>query len=70
MKTVEFVRLKSELDGYGMFKGSVYSFKGVEDVIRERIENGWEYLGYVPFQTRATGDIETMSLIFQKEENQ
>ena len=68
MKKVEFVRLKSELDGYGPFKGSVYCFRDVESIIKERIENGWEYLGYVPFQTRATGDIETMSLVFQKEE--
>lgn len=68
MKKVEFVKLKSELDGYGPFKGSVYTFRGVEDIIKERIENGWDYLGYIPVQTRATGDIETMSLIFQKEE--
>ena len=69
MKNVEFVQMKSVTEGYGMFKGSVYSFKGVEDVIRERIENGWEYLGYVPIQTRGTGDIETMSLIFQRDES-
>ena len=68
MKKVELVKLKSELDGYGPFKGSVYTFRGVEDIIKERIENGWEYLGYIPVQTRATGDIETMSLIFQKDE--
>mgnify|MGYP006923395342 CR=1 FL=1 len=68
MKKVEFVKLKSELDGYGPFKGSVYTFRGVEDIIKERVENGWEYLGYIPVQTRATGDIETMSLIFQKDE--
>lgn len=68
MKKVEFVKLKSELDGYGPFKGSVYTFRGVEDIIKERVENGWEYLGYIPVQTRATGDIETISLIFQKDE--
>ena len=68
MKKVEFVRLKSETDGYGMFKGSVYCFRDVENVIKERIESGWEYLGYVPYQTRGTGDIETMTLIFQREE--
>lgn len=68
MKKVEFVRLKSELCGYGFGKGTKYSFEGVEEVIRERIETGWTYCGYVPVETRGTGDIELMSLVFQKEE--
>lgn len=67
MKEVEFVRIKSELSGYGFGKGTKYEFSGVEDIIKERIESGWEYCGYVPVETRGTGDIETMSLIFQKE---
>ena len=68
MKKVEFVSFKSELSGYGLGKGSKYTFSGVENIIKDRIENGWEYLGYVPLETRGTGDIETMSLIFQKDE--
>ena len=67
MKKVEFVRLKSELYGYGFGKGAKYGFEGVEEIIRERIESGWNYCGYVPLETRGTGDIETMSLILQKE---
>ena len=68
MKKVEFVRVKSELCGYGLGKGLKYSFDGVEEMIRERMETGWDFCGYVPVITRATGDIETMSLIFQREE--
>ena len=68
MKKVEFVRLKSETFGFGFVKGSVYVFAGVEDIIRKRIEDGWEYLGYISVELRGTGDIETMSLIFQREE--
>lgn len=48
MKKVEFVRVKSELCGYGFGKGSKYGFDGVEDIIRERILQGWTYCGYVP----------------------
>lgn len=70
MKVVEFVRLKSELCGYGFGKGTKYSFDRVEAVIQERIEDGWTYCGYVPVETRGTGDIETMSLVFQREEEQ
>lgn len=68
MRKVEFVRIKSELFGYGFSKGTKYRFNGVEDVIRDRVESGWNYCGYVPLETRGTGDIETMSLIFEKEE--
>ena len=67
MKKVEFVRLKSELYGYGFGKGAKYGFEGVEEIIKERIESGWDYCGYVPLETRGPGDIETISLIFQKE---
>jgi hypothetical protein len=67
MKDVKFVRVKSELSGYGFGKGTKYSFDGVEETIKEHLEQGWEYCGYVPLETRGTGDIETMSLVFQKE---
>ena len=68
MRKVEFVRIKSELIGYGLGKGMKYGFDRVEEIIKERIENGWDYCGYVPIETRGTGDIETMSLVFQKNE--
>lgn len=67
MKKVEFVRIKSELCGYGLGKGSKYGFHGAEEIIKGMIEAGWEYIGYIPIETRGTGDIETMSLIFQRE---
>ena len=69
MKKVEFVKVKSVLTGYGLGKGSKYAFLDVEEIIKERIESWWDYCGYVPVETRGTGDIETMSLVFQKEEN-
>lgn len=37
MKKVEFVRLKSELCGYGFGKGSKYGFDGVEAVIKNEL---------------------------------
>ena len=32
MTKVEFVRVKSELCGYGLGKGTKYSFDGVEEI--------------------------------------
>ena len=68
MRKVEFVRVKSELCGYGLGKGTKYSFEGAEEIIEQRIKDGWSFEGYIPIETRGTGDIETMSLIFQKDE--
>ena len=68
MKRVEFVRIKSELSGYGLGKGSKYSFQGAEELIRDWIGRGWSFAGYIPIETRGTGDIETMSLIFQRDD--
>lgn len=68
MKKVEFVRVKSELCGYSFGKGTKYSFTGIEEIIEERLKNDWSFAGYIPIETRGTGDIETISLIFQKDE--
>lgn len=67
MKKVDFVQIKAELCGYGLGQGTRYCFDGVEELIRQRLESGWEYNGYVPLTTRGTGTIETISLIFRKE---
>ena len=67
MKKVEFVRVTSLLSGYGLGKGTKYTFHGVEEIVKGMIEAGWEYSGYVPIETRGTGDMETISLIFQME---
>lgn len=68
MRKVEFVRIKSETNGFAFVKGITNTFNGVEETIKERIENGWEFGGYVPLTTRGTGEIETMTLVFQKDE--
>ena len=68
MKKIEFVHISSEVNGYGFGKGMRFTFHQVESVIRERIESGWNYEGYVPLETRGTGDIEKLSLIFTKEQ--
>ena len=68
MKKVEFVRIKADLIGFGVGKGIKSRFESIENIIKERIENGWSYMGYVPIETRGTGDIETLSLIFQRNE--
>ena len=69
MKQIKFIEIKSELDGWGGFKGSKYIFPDINETIEKMLKEGWSYLGYVPNETRGTGDIEKLSLIFQKEDN-
>ena len=65
---IEFERMQSVTVGFGGIKGSKYQFEGIEEKVKQRILDGWTYLGYVPIITRSTGDVETISLIFEKEE--
>lgn len=67
MKKVEFVRIKSHIDGFGLGKGVKYTFEDYREKIEEYLEKGWDYCGYVPVKQRGTGDIEEIDLIFTKE---
>lgn len=69
MKKIDFIEVKSSLTGYGFGKGTKYRFDGIEEIIKKKIADGWEYSGYVPLETRGTGDMETITLIFQKNED-
>ena len=51
----------------GLGQGAKYEFH-VENIIADKLNDGWNYLGYVPVETRGNGNIETMSLIFEREE--
>ena len=68
MKQVEFEQIKSVPVGYGMGKGMRYRFEEAELIIRRRIQAGWEFEGFVPLETRATGDVETYALVFVQEQ--
>ena len=48
-------------------KGKKYTFEGAEEAIRARLEDGWDFCGYIPLDTRGVGDVETISLIFQRD---
>lgn len=67
MKQVMFARVSAEMNGYGL-KGGNYSFMQAEKIIQEKLEKGWSYKGYLPIDIRGTGQIETISLIFEKDE--
>ena len=68
MKKVEFVTIQSKLNGYGLGKGVKYIFEDYQDIIKEKLEQGYEYKGFLPVEMRGTGEMEKIDLIFEKEE--
>lgn len=42
MKKVKFVEIKSELCGWGGFKGTKYLFPKINEIIEMMIKKGWE----------------------------
>lgn len=70
MKKIQFVHTKSYFADFGLGKGPKYRFDDVEHIIEKFLQEGWTYEGWVPYVTRGTGDNETISLIFTKEDEQ
>ena len=67
MKKVEFVRVESKLNGFGIGKGVKYVFADIREIIEKKYKEDYAYKGYVPVETRGTGDITVIDLIFEKE---
>lgn len=67
MEKVIFVRVQSKLKGFNIGKGGKYVFEDVQDIIKEKIKEGYTYQGYVPVEFRGTGDMSKIDLIFTKE---
>ena len=67
MENIIFVIVESKLKGFGVGKGVKHVFDNIEEIINEKLEDGYTYLGYVPVEFRGTGDMTKMKLIFKKE---
>ena len=67
MKDVESVRVESKLNGFGIGKGVKYVFEDIREIIEKKYKEDYTYKGYVPVETRGTGDITVIDLIFEKE---
>ncbi len=67
MEKVVFVRIESKLKGFGVGKGVKYIFEDTKKIIKEKIEEGYSYKGYVPVEFRGTGEMTKIDLIFIKE---
>ena len=60
----EFEVLALSAGGYSLFG---IRTEGHQEVIRSRAAAGWRYVGYLPSVQRASGHIETIELVFERE---
>jgi len=63
----EFERLELTAGGYSLFGGVGIQTDGHREIILRRAKDGWRYVGYLPTVQRATGHIEEVELIFERE---
>lgn len=67
MYKYEYEKMRSELGGWGLGSGNVYKTGEYQSIINQRASEGWRYVGFMPTKQRATGHIEELDLIFEKE---
>lgn len=67
MKKVEFVRVRSKITGFKLLKGYKFKFEGHQEIIKEMLEKGYDYKGWIPVVETGTGDTEEIDLIFVRE---
>ena len=67
MYTYEFVRISTDISGWGLVNGNKYGNDEYRQIILARAKDGWRYVGYIPAVQRGTGHVEEMDLVFEKE---
>lgn len=68
MKEYDFVSLDTDYGtGYSLFGGFRIDTMGHREIIREKAAAGWTYAGYIPTAQRASGQIDTLDLVFVRE---
>lgn len=53
--------------GYSLFGGFGMEMVSHQEIIRRRAADGWRYAGFIPKRQRASGFMETIDLVFERE---
>ena len=68
MLEYDFVSLDTDWGtGYSLFGGIQIDTNGHREIIAQRAAEGWRYAGWLPTTQRATGQIDRIDLIFERE---
>lgn len=52
----------------GGIKGNKYSFPDIKEIIEDKINEGWSYCGFIPNTIRADGEMDKLTLVFERDE--
>ena len=66
MYKYEYENVSCDVDGIGPINGRLFVMDDHKQVIEERANNGWRYVGFIPQKQRGTGHIQAIDLIFEK----
>lgn len=69
MKKIEFINVKSKYKNYKLLKGTEYNFDSCKKIIESKLNEGYNYEGFIPHITKGNGETESIYLIFVREEN-
>ena len=68
MYEYDFVSLETDYGtGSSLFGGLRIDTSGHRELIAQRAAEGWRYTGWIPTVQRATGQIDRVDLIFERE---
>ena len=68
MLEYDFVSLDTDSGtAYSLYRGVRIDTNGHREVIAQRAAEGWRYVGWLPTTQRATGQIDQIDLIFERE---
>ena len=67
MYQYEYETVSADFDAWGFGAGNLYSIENYRAVIDKRAKDGWRYVGCIPTKQRATGLVEELDLVFEKQ---
>ena len=71
MLEYDFITVETKYGtGYSLFGGVRIDTAGHREIIRDKAAEGWRYVGYVPAVQRASGQIDAIDLIFEREKKE
>ncbi len=67
MYQYEFERISTDITGFGMLAGPVPGTEEYREIIVQRAEEGWRYVGFLPAAQRGDGYLRALDLVFERE---
>lgn len=67
MYQYEFERISTDITGVGMLAGPVPGTEEYKEIIAQRAEAGWRYVGFIPAVQRGDGFWRELDLVFERE---